>query len=633
MKSEKFFLPGLMAFTAVFSFSFNYFAVNPSLHYHYQQIAWYTGKVFLEYYLVFPGGPGEYLTLLVSQWFVSKVVGSLIVALLGLLISYFVYKTVYLKWGKLNLTVLLVPLVQVILLALFCDYRYPFSITVNLLVVTGFLWLCTAIDNKWRFVVSFQTIISGLFIYYISGGMFFLIFMASSAILLLNKPDLKTLLNVAVILGIAIVIPFVAYHFVFLTSLNSSFFRSTPDVAVMLRYGRPNIFYAGLATIPSILLLAKLTGLFQFKNNSSPETLREGIKSKNQKQEILTVNKINRYIITGLQLTLLFAISGFLLYRAYKPLEKRKIEIDYYAYTGNWEEVIAMSKKVEVYDRMVNFQFNRALLNTGQVLDKLFDYNQKLGSQGMFLDQPFSAEIALPNSDLYFDLGNIDESQRYAFESETLMRNSPRVLKRLILNCIIMDKMDAAHTYFNILEANPREKEWILKYRDYFSNPDRVESDPLIQKKRNEMNKLEGMVGTPPLKLLSQLDKNPFNKGVFEYLIALDLMDHDLTSFINDLKYIDGLNYKKIPVIIEEAVVLFRSQGKNYDELNRIRVSDSTLQRFREFAKLTSASKGDREKAKQATLAFSNTYWYYVLFLSPKVTNLKLETRPVDANY
>ena len=41
----------------------------------------------------------------------------------------------------------------------------------------------------------------------------------------------------------------------------------------------------------------------------------------------------------------------------------------------------------------------------------------------------------------------------------------------------------------------------------------------------------------------------------------------------------------------------------------------------------------DREKAKRATIAFRNTYWYYALFLSPRVTNLKLDTRPVDTNY
>jgi len=314
-------------------------------------------------------------------------------------------------------------------------------------------------------------------------------------------------------------------------------------------------------------------------------------------------------------------------------MEKTKVEIDFYASQQSWEKVINLSGELDSYDRMVNFQYNRALSNSGQLLERLFNYEQKLGSQGLFLDKPFTSEVALPNSDIYFDLGNIDESQRYAFESETLMKNSPRVLKRLILNCIIMNKMDAANTYINILAANPMERKWVKKYREYISNLKLADTDPLIEQKRKDMSKTGGMLGTPPLKLLSQLEKNPMNKAAFEYLIAFDLMEHDVISLTEDLKYLNRFKYQKLPTALEEAIILYRSQMKNNVLFNMIQISESTTERFREFAKLTSAAKGDREKAKQATISFKNTYWYYVLFLSPKVTNLKLETRPVEANY
>jgi hypothetical protein len=198
---------------------------------------------------------------------------------------------------------------------------------------------------------------------------------------------------------------------------------------------------------------------------------------------------------------------------------------------------------------------------------------------------------------------------------------------------MIMNKMEAANTYLNILAANPLERKWVEKYRNYISNREIADTDALVVQKRKDMNQTEGMLGIPPLKLISQLEKNPLNKAAFEYLIAIDLMEHDVGSLTEDLKYLNQLNYKKLPVALEEAIILYRSQGKNSEFFNRIRISEPTTQRFREFAKLTSASKGDREKAKQATNAYKNTYWYYVLFLSPRVTNLKLETTPVDANY
>ena len=110
-------------------------------------------------------------------------------------------------------------------------------------------------------------------------------------------------------------------------------------------------------------------------------------------------------------------------------------------------------------------------------------------------------------------------------------------------------------------------------------------------------------------------------------------MEHDLSSLLEDMEFMQEFNYKEIPTVLEEAVVLFRSQRRNIDVLNKIRISSETSERFKQFASLTNANKGDKEKAKQATVLFKNTYWYYVLFESPFVTNLKLETRPVDVNY
>jgi len=633
VKSEKFLLFLLMAISAVFTFGFTLYVVNPTLHYHYQQIAWYSGKLFLGYYLSFAGGPGEYLALFISQWFAFKALGSLIVTVSGFLISFFLYQVIQHQWKSSKLSLLWAPLIQIVFLALMLDYRYHFSITINLVIVSGLLFLCAAIGKKRWFSVHFHTIFAGAILYYISGGMYFLIFMLASIILLFKKPDVKMLLNISLVAATSVLIPFVVYHFIFLTSLNNSFFRATPDVATMLRYGRPLLFYISLAVIPLVLLTEKILSEFLVNIKVSKNLLNKELESNVENEEIKKLKKTNQKIFIAAQIIIFVATTAYILFYDYQPIEKTKVEIDYYACQENWDKVIKISEKLEKYDRMVNFQYNRALLNTGQVLEKIFDYEQLLGSQGMFLDKPFTSEVALPNSDLYFDLGNIDESQRFAFESETLMRNSPRVLKRLILNCIIMDKTHAANTYINILAANPMERTWVKKYLPYVENPNLAASDSLIMKKRRDMSKTEGLIGTPPLKLLSQLEKNPLNKAAFEYLIALDLMDHDLTSFTYDFKYINPLHYKKLPIVMEEAVILFRSQGKGNEVLDRIRISDETSTKFREFAKLTSASKGDRVKAKQATIAFKNTYWYYVLFLSPKVTNLKLDTQPVDANY
>ena len=110
-------------------------------------------------------------------------------------------------------------------------------------------------------------------------------------------------------------------------------------------------------------------------------------------------------------------------------------------------------------------------------------------------------------------------------------------------------------------------------------------------------------------------------------------MEHDLLSLSEDFKYLQQYNYSKLPVALEEAIALFRSQQSQNEFLRSFRISTETVKRFNAFAKITKASGGDREKAKLATKDFKKTYWYYALFLSPRVTNVKLETSPVEANY
>jgi hypothetical protein len=539
-----------------------------------------------------------------------------------------------LQFENTGILYLLIPLFQIMILALMCDYLFPFSVPVNVLTVAVALYICKLIDKRGWFPIVFHVAIAGIFIFYFSGGAYFVIFMTSYLILSLKKPDRRLIINTLLIIGITFLVPYVAWKFIFLAPLKQAYFRSTPDVAAMLRYSRPLLFQVTLVGIPVIFLMSRISTM-NFQKIKIKKPVGKPLANKGKQNTTVSVSRRFDIKKSGLPIGIaaIIAASGFVLYESYNKKERSKAEIEYLAYHGDWQKVIQLCEANPNYNRMVNYQYNRALLHSGLMLDKLFCFEQLLGVQGLFVDKPFTSEVALPNSDLYFDLGNIDDAQRFAFESQTLMPNSPRVLKRLILDCIIFKNTDAANTYINILSKNPMEKSWVEKYKAYVSDLSLSDSDPEIAAKRMDMIKTEGIVITPHEKLVSLLQKNPKNKQAFEYLIAFDLMEHDLTSFIEDMNFINEQHYQKLPTVIEEALVLFRSQRPNLEFLFRFNISKETTQRFREFAKLTSANRGDREKAKLATANYKNTYWYYVLFLSPVVTKAKLETHPLDANY
>lgn len=636
MKSEKGLLYLLMAVTAVFSVLFSIFFIKPALIHHFQQIAWHTNGEFLAYYLNYTGGPSEYVALFMTQFFYSNILGGLIISCFALITSLFTYKTLEIHFQKMKFQYLLIPLIQIFILALMCDYQFHFSIVVNLLLVSAFLFICAVLNKYVCYKFKFHTLIAGVLLYYLSGGAYFIIFMLSALILLVKKLDKYRLLNATAFLTSTLLVPLVAYEFLFLSSLRTTYLHATPIVAPMLRYQLSPLFYASLAAIPVVILMSTVLSIIPNKGNSNQTSKGEKknvTKLENKVNTTINLNLKTQRLAIFFEILVLLLVSILILYTFHKPLEKLKAEIDYYAYHKNWDKVIALSTKVKKYDRMINFQYNRALSHKGLLLEKLFSYEQILGSQGLFIDVPFTSEVALPNSDLYFDLGNIEESQRFAFEAQTAMPYSPRVLKRLALNCIILNQKMAAATFINVLANNPMENAWVEKHRILVADANLANTDSLIAKKRMDMHKTASIKNAPSIKLISLLDKNPANKAAFEYLLALDLLDHNLNDFLLDLEMLPRFHIKKLPTVVEEAIVLFRTIKPENEELRRYKISSSTMGRFRQFSALTNQNKGDKKKAKQATAAFKNTYWYYVLFLSPKVTNIKIETKSTSANY
>ncbi len=623
MKTEKNIVYITVSAFAFISFLVVFLVINPVLHYSEQQIAWLNGNHFFNYYLTFPGGLAEYFTLFISQLFYSKWAGSVVVAIIPWLIAVLLAKITFLKTKSIFLPVLFFPLIQVSVLSLMSDHLFNFSMVINLFIVSLFLFCCFYAEVKFKLNLYFSLILSLFIIYIVSGGVYFLIFTISAILLLFFKPDRSKLILASILIILAGLIPWFSYKFIYLTNLEHAFLRSVPDVAPMLRYSKPTLFLVTLGIIPLIIAVNLIAEIFRSsekkktKKNTSPP-------AKSTIKKLLPI----LFQTAGI---LVFAFVSF--YYSHKPQEKLKAEIKLSASQGKWDDVLLKYPQVESYDRMVNFQFNRAIAHSGQMLEQLFNYPQVLGTQGLFLDRPFTSEVALPNSDLYFDLGNIDESQRFAFESQTLMAYSPLVLKRLILNSLILEDYEAAKTFSNVLSENPVENDWLKKYENILENPEKATDNKLVAEKRNIFARQGGLFFTPRDKMLILLNANSHNKMAFEYLIAFDLMEHDLASFSDDMKFYNDQGYKKLPKTIEEAVVLFLSQRPDNQFLRSFHVSPETVNRFREFVKAMNSAKGNKEKAKIQTAGFSNTYWYYVLFVSPVVTKVKLETKPSEANY
>jgi len=312
--------------------------------------------------------------------------------------------------------------------------------------------------------------------------------------------------------------------------------------------------------------------------------------------------------------------------------EKKKIQIDYLAEQGKWEKLLSLSQEIYKYDRLVNFNVNIALYYTGQLLDNLFNYPQLLGTDGLFIDKIIASQVAIPASDLYFDLGHINASQVMAYEGQTKFKYNPRILKRLTLTNIINGKYVVAKKFLDLLNKSILHKKWVKHYENYLFNELLIESDSLIKLKRIQKPEFDFFIANknPNLDLIKLLKENENNKMAFEYLMAYYLLECRLGDLLNHLNKFRELGYRKFPRHIEEALLLVKPVFQSKNIMIEQSINPQTIERFEQFNIILSKSRNEVEAKEALEKEFHNTYWYYVRFINPNKTKLELKRRIID---
>jgi hypothetical protein len=95
-----------------------------------------------------------------------------------------------------------------------------------------------------------------------------------------------------------------------------------------------------------------------------------------------------------------------------------------------------------------------------------------------------------------------------------------------------------------------------------------------------------------------------------------------LAKVVVNLKYLEILGYEKIPVHIEEALMMFLTLNKDYKvDLGKYQISKTVQDNFFAYSKLLMKYRQNRKEGQPEMYRnFGNTYWYYIHFVSPITT-------------
>jgi len=593
-----FFFSGIFLFFAFF--------YNSHLHFEEQfQLFLLTDSYFFEK-MGFPGGFSGWTGGFLTQFYYVSWAGPLIIT--GLLFT--IQRVIRQIVRNINSNPVLFPLTFIpSLLAgmILCNEFYPLS------AITGFLLAILAGLIYVRVIKGSNRFIAGIILipltYWLAGGSFISLLLLMLAYeFLKNRRSLKEAKRnpgnagsfnfkgwffIAYIL-VAAGIPLLVRQFLILQPLMLTFLSE--------------FYYNIRTTMPAAaLILFILPALLMLIVHFVP------VKDKYSKQLLATQ-------------VALFAVLWWMGFRSFANFEAEEImTYDYLARNERWNDVIKYADKNPPRNYLSLAMLNLSLAKTEQLGNRMFAYNQH-GINGLFL--PFNRDYvtAIMGNEILYQLGLTNASQEYAFESmETIpnMGKSARVIKRLAETNMINGQYKVSEKYLKLLEKTIFYRTWAKRSLTMLDNEEKINSDPVWGEKRKFMVRNDYFFHIRNIEavLNRMVKENPENKMAFEYLMAFYMINKDLRNFINLIPAMERMQYSKVPVSYQEAIMYIIGLNNEDPITNSPQyVSQDTRLRMKAYGDIYTAYPDAQERLEKR---FSGTYWYYLHFRDAELSQVE----------
>jgi hypothetical protein len=486
-----------------------------------------------------------------------------------------------------------------------CDEFYPLSAVIGFLAALIAAWLYISVrNNAQRFITG---IIMIILTYWFAGGSFMMLVTVILvyeilAALKSGKDKLEEgesfkmvkIWQLAIYIIVAMGIPLLVRRFLILQPIGLTFMSEFYyDLRTIIPKAIPVLF-----ALPAILLI-----LIFFLPGKSKRSLVAGC---------IQVVFIIAALIFGMKLWANFGAEEIMTY-------------DYLVRNNRWNGVIEFAEKKPPRNNLSLAMLNLSLAKTNKMGDRMFNFQQN-GVDGLFL--PFAKEYVAPmmGSEILFQLGLVNASQEYSFESMETTPNlskTVRSVKRLAETNLINGNYEVAGKYLRKLEKTVFYRKWAKDTEKYLYHEEMINNHLVWGEKRKWMIrkdfffKVQNMEST--LNML--LRQNPENKMAFQYLMAFYLINKDLRNFMNTLPLMEKRNYSKIPVSYQEAIMyILGLSSKNPMQNIPFKISDDTKARMKAYADIYTTRPDAQELLKKR---FSGTYWYYLHYQEIDLNNEK----------
>jgi hypothetical protein len=535
------------------------------------QMFQFSGSYFQQY-MNRPSGISGYLASFLIQFFRYPAAGGCIYAV----VFYALYKAFQCVLRKFSLfeKSLFIPAVPSLLfLPASTHIQFDFASQLSFIIaLAGFAVLTAAAKRKYYYLyVPALTVL----LYLLAGGNVFItvVLFVFYSLTCGEKKWKPCLLSTVV----SALVPFLLLHVAYPVPFREAFLGSTP-----FHKGKPEglfLFYA--ASWLSVVLLPFIGILFR---------------------KICAGMGRWKYLLVA-DAGLSAIVIGVILW-SYNPNMENVIKMIYHAEKEQWEKVLTTSAELPA-GHYSCFYANLALQKTGEMGEKMFRYNQTDAS-GLFLVSEDMISCYMM-SDLFYQMGVINESQQYAFESMMGFMDIKEAnllnVKRLVSCAALRKDVRLVSKYQGILDKTLFYGNCAQKYKSLMA-----EDAPLT-----ESGDTVNVFGKSLL--ISILKNNPRHKMAFEYLMAYYLLDADYEGAKNCFDtYYSNFDYANIPTHYAEFLILYAYINRAGTDFFEKYPLPGIMREDFEAMNLLLMAKRNNNIINTLEKQFKGTYWFYIQF-------------------
>jgi len=566
--------------------------------------------------LSLPGGLVRYVSVFLTQFFMFRWLGPVVVVLQAWAIALCIDEIVKKCNGKWFGWVRYVP--GVVILFFYTSYVYHFETTMAMLAVLGLFNLYIMIrSEKWQnSLVKFFVLMIIAYYFAAAAGLLFVVMCG-----IYELTFKKHVIAGVGCLVFGTVVPLLIGIYGFGVSQIEAYselmpwsWRITSDDLLNRMIPWLYIMYG---YIPACLLLMGFLKKSECAETISKRRSKKDNKKSRQKTWRAGSDKSGGVIKWVVSTTVLLGVAGGGAYYFANDQLKTLYQIEYYRGKGNWEKVLELANKQP--GQLLSIQArNQALYHLGRFADEMFNYLQH--PDGLMLSHAAFDKSYWHKYDLYIDLGLIGQADEVLTESMVSFGDNPFILKKLALVNLISGKSQTASVYLGALQKRLFFGKWAQEYLVKLDSDPELRCDDEIQRLRSLIPKAEDgrFLPAPEMQLKAQIENGNKNKMAFEYLLALYMLRGEISNVAEVAGRMEEYDYDKIPVAFEEAILLNNKHNKKKILLKKLKIRTETQRRFDEFMAVTIRYRTKNAAQSELASKFNNTYMYYFFYGIPE---------------